>query len=138
MVADLLFPRRLAAAVLVGAGLVGLALSAVGLYGLISYSVAQRQREIGIRATLGAKPRDLIQLVLREGARVTAIGAAAGLVIAVIAVRIAASLTAGLPLVDPISFVAVLGILAAVVLFACYLPARRAGRVDPVQVLRGS
>jgi predicted permease len=138
IVDDILYPRRAAAIVLVGAGIIGVLLSAIGLYGLLSYSVAQRQREIGIRATLGAKPEDLVRLVLREGARVTAIGAAAGLLIAFIALRIAASLTSGLPLVDPVSVVAVLAILSLVVWLACYLPARRAGLVDPVQVLRGS
>jgi ABC-type antimicrobial peptide transport system permease subunit len=136
IVGEILYPQRVGAGVLVAAGLVGLMLASLGLYGLLSYSVAQRQREIGIRATLGAESRDLIGLVLREGARAIAIGGGVGLVIAAMVVRLTAGLVPGLPYVDMIALVVVPILLAVVILAACYVPARRAARVDPVEVLR--
>jgi predicted permease len=138
IVGEILYPQRVGAGVLVAAGLVGLMLASLGLYGLLSYSVAQRRREIGIRATLGAEPRALIGLVLREGARVIAIGGVVGLVIAAIVVRLTAGLVPGLPHVDMIALTAVPVLLALVILAACYVPARRAARVDPVDVLRAA
>ena len=75
----ILYPRRMAAGILSFAGVIGLALAAIGLYGVVSYSVAQRLREIGIRATLGARPRDLVRLILSEGVGVAAIGSVLGL-----------------------------------------------------------
>ena len=138
IVGELLYPQRVAATVLTVAGGVGLILAAIGLYGLIAYSVAQRQREIGIRATLGAAPGDLVRLVLRDGARVVAVAGLAGLAIAVLAVRLTAGLLPGLPLVDYFSFIAVPAFLAAVILAAAWFPARRAARVDPIEVLRSS
>jgi len=138
MVGELLYPRRVAAGVLAAAGGVGLILAVVGLYGLVSYSVVRRQREIGIRATLGAGPNDLVGLVLRDGGRILAAGSLIGLVLAVLAVRFTAGLIPGLPVVDLQSFITVPLMLAAVILAACYLPARRAARVDPIEVLRST
>ena len=91
---------------------------------------------VGIRATLGAGRRDLLVLVLREGAVALTIGAATGLLLAILALRVTAGLIPGLPLVDVTSFVVVPLVLAAVVMLACYLPARRAASVDPLEVLR--
>jgi predicted permease len=133
---EILYPRRLAAGTLAAAGLIGLALASVGLYGLVSFSVSQRLRELGIRATLGATRGDIVSLVLREGFVVAVLGAIAGFGLAMVALRMTVGLIPGLPLVDGLAFTLVPMILALVVLAACYLPARRAARVDPVQVLR--
>jgi len=138
IVADLLYPRRAAAILLSASSLIALGLAAIGLYGLTSFGVAQRQRELGIRATLGADRRDLVQLMLRDGARVMALGTVAGVLCGIVAVRIAASLTPGLPSSDLIGFAIAPLALTAVVLIACYLPARRAARVDPADVLRAN
>jgi hypothetical protein len=107
MVGELLYPRRLAAGMLMTAGVIGLALAAIGLYGLISYSVAQREREIGIRATLGAAPRDLVGLILREGGRVLSLGGIVGVGLAAIVVRLTAGLMPGLPHIDVLALVIV-------------------------------
>lgn len=136
VVAEILYPRRLAAAMLVAGGIIGLVLSCIGLYGVVSYSVAQRMREIGIRATLGADRRDIVSLVLREGARVAGIGIIVGFVGAVFVLRLTAGMLPQLPTADSVSFVAVPVILAAMVVLACLVPALRAARVDPAAVLR--
>jgi len=136
VVAEILYPRRLAAAMLVAGGVIGLVLSCIGLYGVVSYSVAQRLREIGIRATLGADRRDIVLLVLREGARVAGIGTVAGFLVAVLVLRLTAGLLPQLPAADTVSFVTVPVVLAAMVVVACLVPALRAARVDPAAVLR--
>lgn len=136
VVGEILYPRRLAAAMLVAGGVIGLVLSCIGLYGVVSYSVAQRMREIGIRATLGADRRDIVSLVLREGARVAGIGIIVGFVAAFFVLRATAGLLPQLPTADGVSFVTVPVILAAMVVLACVVPALRAARVDPAQVLR--
>ena len=135
-VAEILFPRRIAASILTAAGLLGLLLASIGLYGVMSYSMAQRMREIGIRATLGADRRDIIGLVLREGAVIVASATAAGVVVALVALRATANLLPDLPAGDAMSFVAVPMALAAIIGAACFIPARRAARVDPASVLR--
>jgi putative ABC transport system permease protein len=133
---EILYPRRAAAGILSIAGLVGVILAAIGLYGVIAYSVAQRMREIGIRSTLGADRRDILVLVLREGAIVTAIGAIPGFGASLLALRWTSTIVGTLPTVDVVTFTVVPVAMAAVVLLACYLPARRAARVDPMVVLR--
>ena len=133
---ELLYPRRLAAAILGVSGFVGLGLACIGLYGVVSFSVARRLRELGIRATLGARPGDLVRLVLEEGGRMAAIGAVIGLVGGVISLRYTAHMAEGIPSTDWLVFSIVPTALGLVVLIACYLPARRAGRVDPVETLR--
>jgi ABC-type antimicrobial peptide transport system permease subunit len=137
-VGNLLYPRRAAAAILAISGMVGLLLAAIGLYGVIAYSVAQRMREIGIRSTLGADRRDIMRLVLKEGALVAAIGAIPGFGASLLALRWTSSLVGALPTTDLITFTAVPVVMGAVVLLACYLPARRAARVDPMVVLRST
>ena len=136
VVADILYPRRTAAAVLTAAGLIGLSLACIGLYGVVSYSVAQRLREIGIRATLGAGRRDLVLLLLKDGATVTVVGCLVGLVLAILAQRLTANMLPGLPAMDLFSFLMVPLALGFVVLLACYLPARRAASTDPWIILR--
>ncbi|MCR4374721.1 MAG: ADOP family duplicated permease [Acidobacteria bacterium] len=133
---ELLYPRRLAAAILGVSGCVGLGLACIGLYGVVSFSVARRLRELGIRATLGAQPGDLVRLVLSEGGRMAGIGSVIGLVGGIAALRYTAHLADGVPATDALVFIVVPLTIGAVILLACYLPARRAGRVDPVETLR--
>src|SRR5262249_52288068 len=116
----------------------GLFLSAIGLYGVVAYSVAQRLREMGIRATLGASRRDLTVLVLRQGLLVALIGALPGFLVSAFALRATAHLVGPMPTVDVVVFFAVPLVVLAVVLLASYLPARRAAHVDPMQVLRST
>jgi putative ABC transport system permease protein len=115
---------------------VALALSAVGLYGVLAYLVAQRTREIGIRMALGARAADVVRLVLREGMAPVAVGGVAGMMAAVLATRALRSMLFGVTPLDPVSFAAAPALLTVVALLACYLPARRATRVDPLVALR--
>ena len=111
-------------------------LAASGLYGLLSYTVAQRRREIGVRMALGAQARDILALVVRQGAALVAAGAVAGLLAAAAASRILESFLFGVTAYDGLTFVAAPLSLAAVGLAACWLPARRATRIDPMETLR--
>jgi putative ABC transport system permease protein len=115
---------------------VALILAAVGLYGVTAYSVAQRTRELGIRLALGARPGDVMRLVLGDGTRLVLVGVALGTIAALGLTRMMATLLFGVGARDPITFAAVGLLLAAVSLVACYIPARRAMRVDPVVALR--
>jgi putative ABC transport system permease protein len=116
--------------------LLALVLAAVGLYGVMAYSVAQRTREIGVRLALGAERRDVTRLVVSEGARMTATGLALGGIGAVAATRTLRSVLYGVEPTDVLTFAAVVLLLASVALLAAYLPARRAARVDPMVALR--
>ena len=113
-----------------------LVLAMVGLYGLISYSVAQRTRELGIRIALGAQPRDVMRLVLGEGARLTLLGVFFGLAAAFGLTRLMQSLLFGVSSGDPVAFASVTVVLALVAVVACYVPARRAMTTDPAAALR--
>ena len=113
-----------------------LALTAVGLYGVVAYGVAQRTREFGIRLALGARPREVLHLVLRNAMRMAGAGVAAGIVGAVFATRLLGSALYDVHPLDPLTFAAVVGTLLAVALVASFVPARRATRVDPMQALR--
>jgi putative ABC transport system permease protein len=125
-----------------GAALLGifaalaLVLSATGVYGVLSYAVAQRTREIGLRAALGASPRDVLRLVLRGGMTLTALGLAIGVAGALAVTRLLGSLVFGISPRDPLTLGASAVLLTMVALLACYLPARRAARIDPLLALR--
>jgi predicted permease len=115
---------------------VALGLATVGLYGLISYSVAQRTREIGVRVALGARRADILRLVLGQGLRLAAGGLALGLVVGLGLSRVMASALVGVSATDPLTFTVVPAVLALVAVVATTLPARRAARTDPAVVLR--
>ena len=117
-------------------GAIALTLAAVGLYGVMAYSVTQRSHELGIRIAVGASPRDILRLVVGQGIRMTLLGAAIGLVVSLAVTRALSSLLFGVSVTDPLTFVAVPVVLAFVAILACYLPARRAMRVDPIIALR--
>jgi len=113
-----------------------LVLAAVGLYGVISYSVAQRTRELGIRIALGAQRSDVLRLILRQGMAVVAAGVIFGVAASLGLTRLIASLLYGISANDPITFFLLSAALVLVAFIACWLPARRAARVDPVIALR--
>ncbi len=113
-----------------------LILTIVGLYGVMSYSVAQRTNEIGIRMALGAQAYDVLKLVVGQGLKLVLLGLAIGLVGAFALMRVISSLLFGVTTKDPLTFAAVAVLLGLVALLACYIPARRAARVDPMEALR--
>jgi len=111
-------------------------LGIIGIYGVISYTVSQRQREIGIRLALGAQRGDVLQMVLQQGAITALVGVSIGILAALGMTRLMASLLFGVTAHDPLTFALVAALLLAVALLACYIPARRAMRVDPMVALR--
>jgi predicted permease len=131
-----LFGTRLITQVVTVIGLFGLLLAITGLYGVIAYSVSRRTREIGIRMAIGADPGSVARLVLRQGMKLTVIGGAIGLVLSLLASQVLGSLLVGVSARDPEVYVAVPLLLAAISLLACYVPARRAARIDPLLALR--
>jgi predicted permease len=131
-----LFPFRLAAIVLGSFGVLAIILAAIGIYGVMSYLVAGRTREVGVRVALGAARSDVLLLIMRQGMSLAAIGLAIGLVIAFGAAQLISKLLFGVSPIDLTTFAGVALLLAAVAALACYLPARRATRVDPLVALR--
>jgi len=128
--------RRLSLALLAGFAALALALAAIGNYGVISYSTAQRTQEIGIRLALGAQRASVLRLILAAGMRMVLAGVAAGCLLALILARLFSSLLFGVGAADPWTFSGVAALLLLVAFAACYLPARRATRVDPLTALR--
>ena len=111
-------------------------LSAVGIFGVMNYSVALRTREIGLRLAVGAQPRQVLMLILKQGMVLTIVGVVLGLAAAFALTRLLAGLLFGVGAVDPTTFTAISLLLVIVSLLACYLPARRAMRIDPLRALR--
>jgi putative ABC transport system permease protein len=128
--------RRATGQLFGGFAVVALVLAATGLSGLVAFSVRLRLREMGVRTALGARPRDLVSLVLREGLALAAIGTCLGLAGALAGSRLLASFLYATPALDPLTFALVAGLFGLVSLLACYGPARRAARLDPIVALR--
>ena len=113
-----------------------LLLSSIGIYGVISYLVGQQTREIGIRMALGAQRKDVLHLILGAGVKTALLGIGIGIAAAVGLTRLMSGMLYGVTATDPLTFVGVAVLLVAVALFACYVPARRAMRMDPMVALR--
>lgn len=128
--------RRFNMTLLITFAALALVLAAVGVYGVMNYSVTLRRRELGIRIALGASSVDVLRLVLGQGLTLTLIGVGVGLIVAYGLTRLMASLLYGVSATDSLTFLSVSGVLVAVGLLASYLPARRAARVDPMIALR--
>jgi len=131
-----LYAERLAATLLTLFGLLALSLAAVGIYGVLSYAVTERTREMGVRLALGARPRDLLRLVVGQGLTLTLIGLVIGVGASFAMTRLIEKLLYGVSATDPLTFVVIPLLLTFVALVACWMPARRATRVDPLVALR--
>ncbi len=131
-----LFPARVAATLLGGFGLLALLLAAIGIFGVMSYAVTQRTREIGIRMALGANAAGIFRLIVGHGLTLMAIGLGIGLAVAVAGTRLLATLLFGVSATDPLTFAVIALLLALVALLACWIPVRRATKVDPMEALR--
>jgi len=131
-----LFPLRIGATVVGGFGLLALLLAAIGIYGVMAFAVSQRTREIGIRMALGAQGADVLLLILKQGLTLMVIGLGLGLAGALLLTRLMSSVLYGVSATDVVTFVSVTALLGLVVLLACYLPAHRATKVDPLVALR--
>jgi predicted permease len=136
VVATTTAPTRIGAALLGAFGALALLLAAVGLYGVIAYSVTMRTREMGVRMALGARPGDVLRLVLRQGARLAAVGIGAGALLAALVGRILGSLLYGVSALDPLAYAIAATMLLAVAALASFVPALTAARVDPLRALR--
>jgi len=113
-----------------------LTLGIIGIYGVMSYTVSQRKREIGIRLALGAQGGDVLHMVLRQGTKLALLGVVIGIVAALGLTRLMTNLLFGVTAHDPLTFVAVAALLILIALLACYIPARRATLVNPMVALR--
>jgi predicted permease len=131
-----LFPQRIAAIVTGVLGAVGLLLAAVGLYGIIAYSVGRRTREIGLRVALGAQRWDVLRMIIREGMWLAGVGVAVGIALAAAATRLIAGFLFDVSPIDAVTFVGMSALFVAVAFLASYLPARRAASTDPLTALR--
>jgi putative ABC transport system permease protein len=138
VVANSLGTRRVSMQLFAVFAIAALLLAAIGIYGVMAYSVTQRTQEIGIRMALGAQRSDVLALVIRQGMTLTVIGVAVGLAGAFALTRLMANLLFGVAATDSLTFIAIPLLLLFVALVACYLPARRAARLDPTIALAQS
>ena len=129
-------PARVAAWLLGLLGMLGLSLAVMGIYGVISYAASQRTGEIGLRMALGARGGDILRLVIGQGLKLTLIGVVLGCAVALGITRFLTSLLVGVSAIDPVTFLAVPVLLTTVASLACWIPARRATKVDPMIALR--
>jgi putative ABC transport system permease protein len=128
--------RRFALIVFAVFALTALGLAAAGIFGVLAGSVAERTREIGVRAALGASRRDILALIMRQGMTLTGVGVALGLAGAVVATQGIVAMLFGVTRLDPVTYLGVIALLGAVAAFACSIPAWRAAQVDPASTLR--
>ncbi len=136
LVSNSLKARRFNLMLLGALGLLALALASVGIYGVISFTTGQRTHELGVRMALGARTKDIMKLVVGEGMLLTLIGVLIGLAASFAVTRFLASLLFNVSPTDPLTFVVISILLAGIALLACYFPARRATKVDPLVALR--
>jgi ABC-type antimicrobial peptide transport system permease subunit len=138
MISRTLVGRRFLVAILTGFGIAALVLAAAGLYGVMSFSTGQRSREFGVRVALGARPGDILAMVVRQGLMLALAGIGAGLALAIVLTRLLSGLLFGVTATDPLTYAAVaIGILVLCGV-SCYVPARRAVRADPLVSLRAA
>src|SRR4030095_12198546 len=136
MVSDLAAPRRFQAVMVAAFAVIALLLASIGIYGVVAYTVTQRRAEIGVRLALGANPRDIKSLTLRQSMKPVAVGLGLGLIAAAILERWLASLLFEVRALDFPTIVVAPMLLSLIAALACYLPARQAARIDPVMALR--
>src|SRR5262249_30274983 len=130
------FPPELLAQIVTAIGMLGLILAVIGLYGVVAYSVSRRTREIGIRMAIGARPADVLRMILAQGMIFTAIGIVAGAALAIAAHGFIKDLLLGTRIINPSTLLGVPLLLAAVMMIACWIPAKRASSIDPTNALR--
>jgi putative ABC transport system permease protein len=136
LIDETLWQRRLWGVMFAVFAALALALASVGIYGVMSYSVSQRTREIGIRMALGAQSSDVLKMVIRHGLKLATAGLLIGVAVSLLLTRLIANLLFGVTATDPLTFAVVAMLLIIVALAACYVPSRRAAKVDPVEALR--
>jgi putative ABC transport system permease protein len=135
-VSELSAPERFTTMLLTAFAILAAGLAAIGIYGVISYTVTWQTRELGVRLALGAQPKDVLRLILGQGVRLTVIGSVIGLAGAFALTRVMSSLLYGVSATDPMTFVVAALALSVVALAACYIPARRVTKIDPMIALR--